>query len=442
MFGDSVSMKNILDADTPNQIIKYGKGIRNVRLKEWASQMERIAMESLMAKFSQSLQLRSKLVSTGSAVLVYSSFDDEVWGTGLDFPYQDDQRARDRKQWRGSNTLGKLMETVRAWTRTLSLSESEGGSTVKGLEEHWISTDEILAFCFPEGILFPNSCDRLFMIAEYGPLHHVQNRFSAFSAATIRNMEARRKTDTFARKLFEGELFTYEEIKDLDWITAEDKMKCEKSVALLGGPRNSTILADSDIKALATAMLFYDILRVFECPKTMPQDEQDEFIKSIPKEKRRRPKITKAEMVTMFEHIPRDSKGRMEYQVFCEKVREMRYDWIIKMKQMFPAVNPKKKPVLSGYKSSNLATRLVGRKIPDTLTWTLTDRLIHKSMHQMSSLEDHGAGEAFKQNVYLMRNALQNSETTWDNYCCIRKSQGKSSYVNKRRADKDLELRY
>jgi len=441
LFGDKDRMRKILKPGaTPVEIRQIGRHIANVDAKVWAAQMERIAMESLMAKFGQSLHLRNKLLATKNAALVYSCVDDEVWGNGLDFPYQDDQRAKDRKQWRGKNTLGKLLETARAWTRTMSLPESEGGSTVKGLDDHWITMDEIIAFCFPEGILFPDSVDRLFMISEHGPLYHLQTRFSCFSQDTVREMEALRKTDAFAKKLFDGALFSYDDIKDLDWVSEADKIKSRKAVALRGGANNNALLADSDIKALATSMLFYDILRVFECPKTMPQDEQEEFIRSIPKEKRRRPKMTKAEITSIFQSVPKDSEGKMQFEVFRQVVREIRMEWIQKMKQMFPAVNAKRKPVLSGHKSSNLATRLLDKKIPDTLTWTLTDRLIHKTMHQMTALEAHGEGEAVKQNVYLMRNALQNSETTWDQYCCIRQSQTKASYVKKRRADKDLNL--
>eukprot|EP00466_Bigelowiella_natans_P006685 jgi/Bigna1/69777/fgenesh1_pg.10_\ len=453
LFGDKDRMRKILKPGaTPVEIRQIGRHIANVDAKVWAAQMERIAMESLMAKFGQSLHLRNKLLATKNAALVYSCVDDEVWGNGLDFPYQDDQRAKDRKQWRGKNTLGKLLETARAWTsfnhliillisKVIGVSRDstdirafEGNAILimlhlkhavpQGLDDHWITMDEIIAFCFPEGgcisdrynipltitrvehwrnscelifiggILFPDSVDRLFMISEHGPLYHLQTRFSCFSQDTVREMEALRKTDAFAKKLFDGALFSYDDIKDLDWVSEADKIKSRKAVALRGGANNNALLADSDIKALATSMLFYDILRVFECPKTMPQDEQEEFIRSIPKEKRRRPKMTKAEITSIFQSVPKDSKGKMQFEVFRQVVREIRMEWIQKMKQMFPAVNAKRKPVLSGHKSSNLATRLLDKK--------------------MTALEAHGEGEAVKQNVYLMRNALQNSETTWD----------------------------
>ncbi len=42
------------------------------------------------------------------------------------------------------------------------------------------------------------------------------------------------------------------------------------------------------------------------------------------------------------------------------------------------------------------------------------DMLLFFDQIQMTALDAHGEGEAVKQNVYLMRNALQNSETTWD----------------------------
>lgn len=439
IFGDIQTLEAIMaERKSPLKIMKLAasiKGLGGELEKTWDEQQIRVANEALVAKFAQDVALRNKLIRTGENTLVYASVKDEVWGNGLDFPYQDDQRALDRKQWRGKNLLGAAMERARSWV--LTLGSPSGGCTVKQLEQHFITVDEILQFCFPESILFPNSTDRLFMIADLGPLFHLQNRFTGLCEESVRSMEKLRHSDPLAKRIFRGEAFTYEEIKDAPWITDEDKQRAAKNVSLKGGPGNESILTNSDIKELAAAMVRYDIMRVYECPKTLSLEEQLEIIKNIPKHKRRRDNMKKTDVVALFDTVYKDEAGRIEFKTFREIVRKLRDKWIAKTKMMFPPVDPKPKPFLSGYQSSNLATRLVGKKLPDTLTWMVTDRLIHKTMAQISALEDHGEGTAFRNNVHLMRNtALTDTETNWDPYCCIRNTK-KGTYVKKPRAAKD-----
>ncbi len=435
---DKLRQDILAEKKAPIKIQKLAAKIKGTSAEEklWDEQIKRVAQEALVAKFAQNLGLRNKLMSTGEDKFVYSSMSDEVWGNGLDFPYQDDKRALDSKQWLGGNLLGKSLDIVKTWAMTLG--SPDGGCLVKPLEDHYITVEDIIQFCFPNGVLFPDSTDRLFMIAEYGPLFRLQNRFTGLCKDSINMMEAQRHKDKFAMKIFRGEAFTYAEIKDCKWITDEDKHAAKKNVCLKGGPANEAILTNTDIKALAAAMVRYDIMRVYECPKTMGLEEQEEYIKAIPAHKRRRDNMTKPEVAELFTKVLKDSQNRMEFRAFCEIVQAIRAKWVKDMKMMFPAVDPKPKPVLTGYKSSNLATRMLGKKMPDTLTWMLTDRLIHKSMSNISALEDHGKGAAFRQNVLLLRNdALTNKETNWDPYCCL-KGINKGTYVNKPRASKDI----
>lgn len=63
----------------------------------------------LMTKFTQNVELREKLISTGSAVLVEASPKDKVRGIALS---ADDPDALDMNKWKGENLLGFALMAV------------------------------------------------------------------------------------------------------------------------------------------------------------------------------------------------------------------------------------------------------------------------------------------------------------------------------------------
>lgn len=69
-----------------------------------------IMYRGLMAKFTQNVELREELISTGNAVLVEASPKDRVWGIAL---FADDPDAFDMNKWKGENLLGFALMAVR-----------------------------------------------------------------------------------------------------------------------------------------------------------------------------------------------------------------------------------------------------------------------------------------------------------------------------------------
>ena len=114
LFNDSDVYDEIMAADNPRDYKKLGRKIRNFDGKVWDSNKYQIVVEGNKAKFSQNLELKEFLLSTGDAILVEASPYDRIWGIGL-YPAQAAKGKVD--QWRGHNLLGSALMEVRDWLR-------------------------------------------------------------------------------------------------------------------------------------------------------------------------------------------------------------------------------------------------------------------------------------------------------------------------------------
>ena len=66
--------------------------------------------EGLLQKFSQCQKAKEKLISTGTAKLVYATTRDRVLGSGLEI---DDIKNGNTESWEGLNELGIMLMDVR-----------------------------------------------------------------------------------------------------------------------------------------------------------------------------------------------------------------------------------------------------------------------------------------------------------------------------------------
>lgn len=87
--------------------------------EEWNRVCRGIVYAANLAKFGQDKALAAKLLETGDRIIVEASPKDRIWGIGLG---EDDPRALDESQWRGSNWLGIALVHVRQTLR----AEAEG----------------------------------------------------------------------------------------------------------------------------------------------------------------------------------------------------------------------------------------------------------------------------------------------------------------------------
>lgn len=111
LFGDTEIAEKIMRETDPMTIKTLGKAATGFNEKVWNGNKQIIMFRGLMAKFTQNVELREKLISTGNAVLVEASPKDRVWGIALS---AGDPDALDMNKWKGENLLGFALMAVRA----------------------------------------------------------------------------------------------------------------------------------------------------------------------------------------------------------------------------------------------------------------------------------------------------------------------------------------
>lgn len=110
LFGDVECSRRIMLARHPRDQKSIGRQVRDFDESVWCDSREAIVYEGNHAKFTQNPDLLGILRATRGTTLVEASPYDRVWGIGLD---ASDPRARDPKQWRGLNLLGKILTQLR-----------------------------------------------------------------------------------------------------------------------------------------------------------------------------------------------------------------------------------------------------------------------------------------------------------------------------------------
>lgn len=109
-FSDDVAANEILKLDDVAQIKDWGRCVSGYDDNIWNGVRQIIVYEGLMAKFSQNVELKERLLSTGDAVLAECAVRDCIWGIGLSM---DNPERLDIKKWRGQNLLGYTLMMVR-----------------------------------------------------------------------------------------------------------------------------------------------------------------------------------------------------------------------------------------------------------------------------------------------------------------------------------------
>lgn len=94
----------IRQAKSPMIAARLGRSRKQPLRNDWEASKENIMREALRAKFTQHLELRSLLLSTGEATIVEHTENDNYWGDGGDGS--------------GRNRLGILLMELREELRT------------------------------------------------------------------------------------------------------------------------------------------------------------------------------------------------------------------------------------------------------------------------------------------------------------------------------------
>jgi ribA/ribD-fused uncharacterized protein len=110
LFGDEYYGNEIMKTNNPKTIKTLGRQIRNFNEQVWIQNREHIVYTGCFLKFSQNLELKDFLLSTGDRMLVEASPFDKIWGIGLN---EKDAKSIKSSQWPGLNLLGKCLMGVR-----------------------------------------------------------------------------------------------------------------------------------------------------------------------------------------------------------------------------------------------------------------------------------------------------------------------------------------
>ncbi len=110
LFHDAARYTAILRATNPWECKDLGKLVAPFDPMIWDLARYEIVKAGNRAKYEQNPDLKSKLLSTGKAILAEASPKDRIWGIGLD---ADSAANTDPADWPGLNLLGKILMELR-----------------------------------------------------------------------------------------------------------------------------------------------------------------------------------------------------------------------------------------------------------------------------------------------------------------------------------------
>lgn len=109
-FGDEEMFAKILKAKSAQSSKSFGKKVKDYKEDVWAEKKDKVMKDILRAKFTQNLELRTKLLDTDDKVLANADSRDKYWGIGTS---ANTTMAKDPAKWKGENKLGKILEELR-----------------------------------------------------------------------------------------------------------------------------------------------------------------------------------------------------------------------------------------------------------------------------------------------------------------------------------------
>ncbi len=110
LFKDDETLEQIIQSETPDQVKKLGRKVRNFDPQLWDEHKYEIVKQGNLLKFSQHEALKEFLLSTEDQVLVEASPYDTIWGIGM---LETHPKASNPSEWNGENLLGFALMEVR-----------------------------------------------------------------------------------------------------------------------------------------------------------------------------------------------------------------------------------------------------------------------------------------------------------------------------------------
>jgi ribA/ribD-fused uncharacterized protein len=116
-FNDIKTATKIMGTHDPRTQQELGRAVTGFDRLKWDAVCQQIVCNGNMHKFSQSEELKAKLIKTGTRTLVEASPIDTIWGVGLG---ENDPLILDEDNWKGTNFLGECLMKTRIMLRDLA----------------------------------------------------------------------------------------------------------------------------------------------------------------------------------------------------------------------------------------------------------------------------------------------------------------------------------
>ncbi|MBF4517238.1 NADAR family protein [Flavobacterium sp. ANB] len=110
LFNDNEVLAKIIKANSPAEVKKLGREVKNYDDKLWLSNRYEIVKQGNYHKFNQNKDLKTFLLNTKDRVIVEASPVDPIWGIGMASDHKD---VLNPEKWRGLNLLGFALMEVR-----------------------------------------------------------------------------------------------------------------------------------------------------------------------------------------------------------------------------------------------------------------------------------------------------------------------------------------
>ena len=110
LFDDKETREKILASRSPKQIKELGRRVKGFEQATWYKAKFSIVLNGNWCKFSQNMELKAFLLSTGDAILAEASPYDGIWGIRMQADAPD---SANPLKWRGQNLLGFALMEVR-----------------------------------------------------------------------------------------------------------------------------------------------------------------------------------------------------------------------------------------------------------------------------------------------------------------------------------------
>jgi len=110
LFGDIEIADEVMNVTHPKDHKALGRRVKRYDEAIWKRACMGIVYKGNLAKFTQNEDLKEELLNTGNKVLVEASPVDFIWGIEL---AENDPKAENPAEWRGTNLLGFTLMLVR-----------------------------------------------------------------------------------------------------------------------------------------------------------------------------------------------------------------------------------------------------------------------------------------------------------------------------------------